>query len=80
MKKRLLAAFPAALPLVALCVGLAGCVGPKGQDADSLGGHDHDRLVISDWRERREHPLELHKDWRYRGEWWQHMVIVDKDE
>jgi hypothetical protein len=43
-----------------------------------LVGPINNRLYVSEWKSKRDHPVQLEKDWQYEGEYWEHTVIVDK--
>src|SRR4051794_12467464 len=51
----------------AFLVSSVGCVGPI-----------KDRLVVEEWKSKRDHPIQVEKDWVYEGEHWEHAVSVDR--
>lgn len=54
--------------LVALgaAVTLGGCFGPI-----------NDRLYVSEWKSKKEHPIPVYRGWTYQGEHWEHVVYED---
>lgn len=60
--------FAGALVAVAV-LGAQGCIGI---------GPKHDRLYVSEWKSKRDHPVQVERDWVYQGEWWEHVVFVDE--
>ncbi len=56
--------------LAAIClVAAVGCaVGPV-----------KNRLYVSEWKTKVQHPIKLQSDWVYEGEHWEHMVLVEEE-
>jgi len=52
---------------VALLCGALGC---------GIGPHK-DRLYVSEWKNKKDHPIRLDANWTYPGEHWEHAVYVD---
>ena len=52
----------------ALFLGAAGCgVGPI-----------NDRLYVSEWKSKRDRPVQIERGWQYEGEQWERAVYVDQ--
>jgi hypothetical protein len=51
-----------------LLVSASGC----------LVGPINNRLYPSEWKSKRDHPVQLEKDWQYPGEHWEHVAAVDR--
>jgi hypothetical protein len=44
-----------------------------------LVGPVNDRLYVSEWKSKREHPIKVYREWTYQGEPWEHTVVCDGD-
>ncbi len=78
MKRRFVVLVLAVSSVAALsgcyAVALTGSTAVVGVSAATgLGVGPQSDMVETEWRSKRDHPIKVDKDWRYRGEWWEHV-------